>query len=178
MLEHDADGLTFIEKIKTALVESFEEITPEEASKRVEEWSRLCNQPIVGNNMIYHESPVYWAKTIYYGRRDWWRDHPDEHHSASSPAREGETVRDVPLKSTEDLIDFHINRFKAMVESCSTSMPECESCVAETVEIAALEKLKKSGVTRINYNVFYASVEPVIKRTLEVAGHDVSDWTK
>ena len=79
MLEHDADGITFIEKIKTALAESFEEITPEEASKRVDEWSRLCNQPIVGNNMIYHESPVYWAKTIYYGQRDWWRDHPDEH---------------------------------------------------------------------------------------------------
>ncbi|MHA2135732.1 MAG: hypothetical protein ACW99J_17895 [Candidatus Thorarchaeota archaeon] len=75
-----------------------------------------------------------------------------------------------------DDVDFHIDRLKAMVESCSTSMPECESCVAETVEITALEKIKKSGVGRINYDVFYRSIEPVIKRTLEAAGHDVSDW--
>lgn len=30
-------------------------------------------QDITGDHLIYHKSPGFWAKAIYYNRRDWWR---------------------------------------------------------------------------------------------------------
>lgn len=87
-MKHDADALAFLQEIEDALVECFDDVTAEDANRRVNEWSRFGDEPIVGDHMIYHESPVYWAKSIYYGRRDWWREHPDEHHYASAPLKE------------------------------------------------------------------------------------------
>ena len=69
-------GDKFIKEIKEALVEYFDDVTPEEASDRVNEWRP--KEPIIGDHVIYHESPVFWAKTIYYKRHDWWRDHPED----------------------------------------------------------------------------------------------------
>jgi hypothetical protein len=61
----------FIEEIVTNMLVLFP-ITRDEAVGRVNEtWQHI--EYIGDDDVIFHETAVYWAKTIYYGRDShWW----------------------------------------------------------------------------------------------------------
>jgi hypothetical protein len=75
----DAEALAFCWQVAAEMVDLFG-ISLQEAVARV---NRHWSQPdgdgrvpmlwIVGLDLVYHEEPDYWARTIYYGPNcDWW----------------------------------------------------------------------------------------------------------
>ena len=71
---HDSDGESFLKEIAEQMAARYK-ISEIDAISRVRR--HLIGRPIVGNHMIYHEAPDFWAQAIFTGRRDFWRDQGD-----------------------------------------------------------------------------------------------------
>jgi hypothetical protein len=74
----DAEALGFCREIAEDMVTTFG-ITQQEAVARINrQWSDPATDGhtpriwIVGLDIVYHELPEYWAKTIYYGNDFYW----------------------------------------------------------------------------------------------------------
>ena len=72
--ETDAKSQAFCESIAGEMVRLFG-ISIEEAAGRISrEWR---NQPIIGDDIVYHETEDYWARNIYFGKDSgWWKSPP------------------------------------------------------------------------------------------------------
>jgi len=65
----DEQSRKYLLRIAEEMVNFFG-ITEEEAIGRINRY--WDNQEIMGDDLIYHELPSYWAKTIYSGNDLWW----------------------------------------------------------------------------------------------------------
>jgi hypothetical protein len=72
--ETDERAQEFCEAIANQMINLFG-ISIHEAIGRINrEWH---NNPIIGDDIIYHETEEYWAKNIYFGKAsEWWLSPP------------------------------------------------------------------------------------------------------
>jgi len=71
----DKESQIFCESIAREMVRVFN-ISLDEAIGRISrEWMK---KPIIGDDVIYHETENYWAKNIYFGKSsEWWLSPPN-----------------------------------------------------------------------------------------------------
>lgn len=69
-LELDPDAQRFLEMIAAAMQQTFS-IPEAEAVGRIR--AAWLGRRIDGDAILYHEPPEFWAKALYFGRRDFWR---------------------------------------------------------------------------------------------------------
>lgn len=68
--ELDTNAEEFLTEIVQEMVSRFG-IFQDEAIARINyAWK---NKRIVGDHIIYHETPEYWAQALYFGKRDFWK---------------------------------------------------------------------------------------------------------
>lgn len=78
-VELDQDAERFLDEIVNEMVTTFgatrEGAVARVAKAVIESRPHLLPGPqsIVGDHLIYHCAPEYWAGSIWHGRRDWWR---------------------------------------------------------------------------------------------------------
>ena len=69
----DLDAFQYINGVVDELME-LDDLSRELAEKKVFNFFASQTDEFPADSMLYHETCEYWAKTIYYGRRDWWRE--------------------------------------------------------------------------------------------------------
>ena len=67
-----AETCLFLDEIVLSMVEEFA-VSEVDAVTQIN--AAVKSRLIAGGDMIYHEAPEFWACAVYYGRRDFWRDH-------------------------------------------------------------------------------------------------------
>lgn len=81
-VETDDDAERFLDEVAEAMVSAFgvtladavERIT-KAAKNRTPRGGKLLPGPyaIVGDHLIYHKPPDYWAGAVYHGKRNFWK---------------------------------------------------------------------------------------------------------
>ena len=66
------EALAYVREIAAAM-RGFSGIATEEAAGRIADfWAGQSFRTEDETGALFHQRPQSWAKTIYYGRRDWW----------------------------------------------------------------------------------------------------------
>jgi hypothetical protein len=65
----DAESLAYLQEIVESMVQLFS-VKPENCIECINQaWSHI---PMVGDDLVYRESPTYWAKNFIFGKESYW----------------------------------------------------------------------------------------------------------
>lgn len=78
----DEESLAYLQEIVECMVRLFD-VKPEHCIECIDRaWSDL---PMVGNDLVYRESPTYWANHFMFGRDSYWWVRDREHLEPLQP---------------------------------------------------------------------------------------------